>query len=49
MGTRGYDITRYQDVLFAADSYAHLEHELEALLDDYDDHKYRRLVAVTAS
>lgn len=45
MGTRGYDITRYQDVLFAADSYAHLEHEIEFLLDDYDDDKYLRLVS----
>ena len=44
MGTRSYDITRYQDVLFAPDSYAHLEHELEVLLDDYDDDKYARLV-----
>jgi phenylalanine-4-hydroxylase len=44
MGTRSYDITRYQEVLFAADSYAHLEHELEALLDDYDDAKHARLV-----
>jgi phenylalanine-4-hydroxylase len=44
MGTRGYDITRYQEVLFAADSYAHLEHEIEGLLDDYDDAKYARLV-----
>jgi len=45
MGTRGYDITRYQDVLFAADSYAHLEHEIEDLLDGYDDDKFARLVA----
>jgi phenylalanine-4-hydroxylase len=49
MGTRGYDITRYQDVLFAADSYAHLEHELEGLLDDYDDDAYTRLVAAAAA
>jgi phenylalanine-4-hydroxylase len=47
MGTRGYDITRYQDVLFAADSYAHLEHEVEMLLDDYDDATYARLVRST--
>jgi phenylalanine-4-hydroxylase len=45
MGTRGYDITRYQDVLFAADSYAHLEHEIETLVDGYDDDKYRRLIS----
>jgi phenylalanine-4-hydroxylase len=44
MGTRSYDITRYQDVLFAPDSYAHLEHELEVLLDDYDDDKHARLM-----
>jgi phenylalanine-4-hydroxylase len=45
MGTRTYDITRYQDVLFAADGYAHLEHEIEALVDGYDDDKYRRLIS----
>jgi phenylalanine-4-hydroxylase len=45
MGTRSYDITRYQDVLFAADSYAHLEQEIEALLDDYDDAKFAALTA----
>ena len=48
MGTRGYDITRYQDVLFAAHSFAHLEHELEALLEDYDDDTYARLVAAAS-
>lgn len=45
MGTRTYDITRYQDVLFAPDSYAHLEHEIQTLLDEYDDVAYRRLVS----
>ena len=45
MGTRSYDITRYQDVLFAADSYAHLEDEIETLVDGYDDDAYRRLVS----
>ena len=45
MGTRTYDITVYQDVLFAADSYAHLEDEIERLVDGYDDDKYARMVA----
>lgn len=44
MGTRGYDITRYQEVLFAPDSYAHLEDELQTLLESYDDDAYARLV-----
>lgn len=44
MGTRSYDITRYQDVLFAADSYAHLEDEIERLIDGYDDDKHLRLL-----
>ncbi|HSK91624.1 MAG TPA: phenylalanine 4-monooxygenase [Euzebyales bacterium] len=45
MGTRSYDITRYQDVLFAADSYRHLEDEIETLLDGYDDDAFARLLA----
>ncbi len=37
MGTRSYDITRYQDVLFIAESLDHLEHEFGELLTDFDD------------
>lgn len=45
MGTHGYDITKYQDILFAADSYAHLEEEILGLVEGYDDDKHARLVA----
>jgi phenylalanine-4-hydroxylase len=45
MGLRAYDITRYQPVLYAADSFAHLADELDALLDGYDDDAYARLAA----
>lgn len=48
MGTRSYDITRYQDVLFAAESLDHLEHEWYALLDGFDDDKAHRLTAMHA-
>ena len=37
MGTRSYDITRYQDVLFLAESLDHLEQEWHALVDEFDD------------
>ncbi len=37
MATRSYDITRYQDVLFVAESLDHLEQECGELLVGYDD------------
>ncbi len=43
MGTRSYDITRYQDVLFIAESLDHLEDEFSRLLTDYDDDTPARL------
>ncbi len=43
MGTTGYDITRFQDVLFVADGVGHLEDALGALLDGYDDDTPARL------
>lgn len=43
MSTRSYDITRYQDVLFIADSMDHLEDEFSALLVDFDDDTPARL------
>ena len=45
MSTRTYDITRYQDVLFIADSMDHLENEFSTLLADYDDDTPARLAA----
>ena len=43
MGTRAYDITKYQPVLFAAESVDALERELTEFLTTYDDDAYRRL------
>ncbi len=37
MSTRSYDITRYQDVLFVAESLDHLEQECGKLLDNWSD------------
>ncbi len=37
MSTRSYDITRYQDVLFVAESLDHLEEECGRLLDGWTD------------
>ena len=45
MSTRSYDITRYQDVLFVAESMDHLEEEFGTLLDGYDDDTPARLGA----
>lgn len=45
MGTRAYDITRYQDVLFAAASPTELIDTLRSFLADFDDEQYRRLIA----
>ena len=43
MGKQGYDITRYQPVLFAADSIDALEAEMSEFLDHYDDESFERL------
>ena len=45
MGTLDYDITRYQPVLFAAESFDRLIDELTAFFDGYDDEEYARLTA----
>lgn len=37
MATRSYDITRYQEVLFLAESIDHLEDEWHRLVEDFDD------------
>jgi phenylalanine-4-hydroxylase len=44
MGTRAYDITRYQDVLFAPDSPSELVDTLRTFLSDFDDEHHRRLL-----
>jgi phenylalanine-4-hydroxylase len=45
MGCQPYDITRYQPVLFAADSVEQLTEEFGAFLDVYDDELFARLTA----
>ena len=45
MGTLDYDITRYQPVLFAAESFDRLINELTTFFDGYDDEEYARLTA----
>lgn len=42
MGLQSYDITRYQPVLFAADSMDALFGEMTSFLDNYDDDSYAR-------
>jgi phenylalanine-4-hydroxylase len=44
MGTMSYDITRYQPVLFAGRSLAHVVDELGGFLRTYDDDAYEHLV-----
>ncbi len=48
MGTLPYDITRYQPVLFAADSMAHLTETLSELFSSFDDDLHARLTEGTA-
>lgn len=43
MGTRGYDITRYQPLLFAATSFTEVEDVVGRFFADYDDDAYERL------
>lgn len=45
MGTTTYDITKYQDVLFRADSLDHLEDVVGAFWDTCDDDTIARMVA----
>ena len=49
MGTRQYDITHYQPVLYAADSFAELTERLATFFQSFDDEAYRRLVGVSVS
>jgi phenylalanine-4-hydroxylase len=43
MGSLEYDITRYQPVLFAAQSFAQVIEELSDFFGSYDDDKFREL------
>jgi phenylalanine-4-hydroxylase len=45
MGRTEYDITRYQPVLFAADSFGQVVADLSRFFDGYDDAAYRELAA----
>jgi phenylalanine-4-hydroxylase len=45
MGTQDYDITKYQPVLFAADSFSRVVEELGIFFSTYDDDSYHRLTA----
>jgi phenylalanine-4-hydroxylase len=44
MGTATYDITRFQDTLFVADSMTQLAEVLTGFLSTFDDGAYRRLL-----
>jgi len=44
MGTRDYDITRYQPSLFAAESFDRLVADLTSFFDGYDDAAHSRLL-----
>jgi phenylalanine-4-hydroxylase len=47
MGTRDYDITRYQPVLFAAASFDRMVDDLGGFFDAYDEDAYTRLTAAS--
>ena len=47
MGAQDYDITKYQPVVFATDSFARVVDELGAFFSTYDDDAYHRLTART--
>jgi phenylalanine-4-hydroxylase len=48
MGTTDYDITRYQDVLYSADSFAQVEDVVGEFFADCDDALISRLRATAA-
>lgn len=48
MGTRPYDITHYQPVLFAARSFDEIEDVIGGFFATYDDEAYERLTGVRA-
>lgn len=45
MGSRSYDITRMQPVLYSFDSPRQLEEELAAFFDSFDDERYQSIMA----
>jgi phenylalanine-4-hydroxylase len=47
MGTLEYDITRYQPVLFAAESFAQMLEELSAFFNSYDEQRFKKLVGTS--
>jgi phenylalanine-4-hydroxylase len=49
MGTQAYDITHYQPVLFAAESFSKLVDDLSAFFATYDDEAYARLMREVAA
>jgi phenylalanine-4-hydroxylase len=48
MGSMAYDITHYQPVLFAAESFAHAVDVLSAFFSSYDDDAFLRLASTAA-
>jgi phenylalanine-4-hydroxylase len=49
MGTMAYDITHYQPVLFAAESFPRMVDELGAFFNAFDDDTYERLAREAAA
>lgn len=45
MGTQDYDITRYQPILFAAESFDRMVDDLGSFFEGYDDEDHRRRLA----
>ncbi|MBX6383540.1 MAG: phenylalanine 4-monooxygenase, partial [Microbispora sp.] len=49
MGTTQYDITKYQEVLFEAASFDHLEDTVGVFWDTCDDESITRLLAASSA
>ena len=45
MGTLDYDITKYQPVLFAAESFTQVLEELTGFFTSYDEDRFAELTA----
>ena len=45
MGTQDYDITQYQPLLYAADSFEELTDQLGEFFTSFDDEHHERLTA----
>jgi phenylalanine-4-hydroxylase len=48
MGTTAYDVTRYQPVLYVAESFSRLVDDLGAFFESYDDDAHARIAAAAA-